>query len=89
MKGFAVLLTILLVLALLAGVTEFPTFGSPDSPAMGTLYRHYTEEGLAETGAENLVAGIVLDYRALDTLLEAVVILTAGLIIYHLIGERR
>jgi multisubunit Na+/H+ antiporter MnhB subunit len=50
-----------------------PPFGQP---LLGTS-RDYLERGAAETGAANIVAGIILDYRAYDTLGEVTVLLTA------------
>jgi multicomponent Na+:H+ antiporter subunit B len=50
-----------------------PPFGHP---AM-EVSRYYLEHGAAETGAANLVAGVILDYRAYDTLGEVTVLLTA------------
>lgn len=46
------------------------------SPLMRVSH-HYLEAGLAETGAANIVAAVILDYRAYDTLGEAVVIFTS------------
>jgi multisubunit Na+/H+ antiporter MnhB subunit len=37
----------------------------------------YVEDGLAKTGAANIVAAIILDYRGYDTLGEATVLFTA------------
>jgi multisubunit Na+/H+ antiporter MnhB subunit len=37
----------------------------------------YLKEGFAKTGAANLVASVILDYRAFDTLGEATVLFTA------------
>lgn len=62
---------------LLAGM---PAFGVPamerfaDAPA-----RWYLGEGLADTGATNIVTAILLDYRAYDTLGEASVLFCAVL----------
>ncbi len=39
--------------------------------------QHYIENGLQETGAANLVASVILDFRAYDTLGEATVLFTA------------
>ncbi|MCD6417783.1 DUF4040 domain-containing protein [bacterium] len=39
--------------------------------------QHYLDAGLRETGAANIVAAVILDYRAYDTLGEAVVIFTS------------
>ena len=61
-------------------VADFPEFGSAvmervsDAPS-----RIYLEEGLASTGAPNIVAAVLLDYRAYDTLGEATVLFCAVL----------
>lgn len=47
-------------------------------PAMRVSSR-YAEEGLAETGAANVVASVLLDYRGYDTLGEATVLFTAAM----------
>ena len=39
--------------------------------------QHYLDSGAAETGAANLVASVILDYRAYDTLGEITVLFTA------------
>ncbi len=63
---------------LLYVVTEMPAFGSSGTPAnSGEVMRRYVESGLSETGAVNIVAGIILDYRAFDTLGESHVLFAA------------
>ncbi len=39
--------------------------------------QNYLAEGLKKTGATNLVASVILDFRAYDTLGEATVLFTA------------
>lgn len=67
----------------LAGIKVFETltpFGTPvftkvpDAPS-----QTYIEKGLSETGAANIVAGVILDYRGYDTLGEATVLFTSVL----------
>lgn len=50
-----------------------PPFGEP---LMSTA-QHYLDHGARETGAANLVASVILDYRAYDTLGEITVLFTA------------
>jgi multisubunit Na+/H+ antiporter MnhB subunit len=50
-----------------------PAFGDP----LMNVSRNYIEKGVTGTGAANLVSSVVLDYRAYDTLGEAVVLFTA------------
>lgn len=50
----------------------------PDFGALGLrMAREYVTNGLAGTGAANLVAAVILDYRAYDTLGEATVLFTS------------
>jgi multicomponent Na+:H+ antiporter subunit B len=55
-----------------------PDFGTPIydvTPAAAS--QKYVEKGLEETGAANLVASVILDFRAYDTLGEATVLFTS------------
>lgn len=63
---------------LLMTVSHLPPFGSPDNPASNEVAGRYLEQGLAETGAMNMVAGIILDYRAFDTFGESLVLFLAA-----------
>lgn len=61
-------------------VADFPAFGSAvmeriaDAPS-----RTYLQDGLASTGAPNIVTAVLLDFRAYDTLGEATVLFCAVL----------
>ncbi len=71
------LITIVFIVSLL-GVSflafkSLPEFGSPSM----RVAKYYLKEGLAKTGAMNLVTSIILDFRAYDTLGEATVLFTA------------
>lgn len=52
---------------------ELPSFGQP----IMRVAREYIRNGLEKTGATNLVASIILDFRGYDTLGEATVLFTA------------
>ncbi len=81
----ALLLTAILIFFLLETVAELPAFGSADTPAnRSEVIRRYVENGLAETGAVNIVAGVILDYRAFDTLGESHVLFTAASAVFIL-----
>lgn len=56
-----------------AAFQELPEFGKPSMRVAST----YLGEGMAKTGAANIVASVILDYRAYDTLGEATVLFTA------------
>lgn len=52
---------------------ELPYFGSPTMK----VANEYIEHGLEKTGATNIVASIILDFRGYDTLGEATILFTA------------
>jgi len=52
---------------------DLPEFGYP----IMRVATNYLREGLTMTGASNLVASVILDFRAFDTLGEATVLFTA------------
>jgi len=76
-KIFSVLFCVFLVVMLLEAVSELPTFGEPDNPVNNEVSERYIENGLQETGAVNIVTGMILDYRAFDTLGESHVLFIA------------
>ena len=76
-KVFSVLFCIFLVAMLLAAVSDLPVFGHADNPVNNEVAERYIEKGLQETGAVNIVTGMILDYRAFDTLGESHVLFIA------------
>ncbi len=80
----AVILAVVITGFLMVAISDIPDFGSPDSPVFSSTTR-YIRKGLAETGAVNLVAGVILDYRAFDTLGESHVLFTASVVVFILL----
>ena len=72
----SVLLVLFLSSVLLLTVSNLPRYGASDAPVNNEVSERYIESGLEETGATNLVAGMILDYRAFDTLGESHVLFT-------------
>jgi multisubunit Na+/H+ antiporter MnhB subunit len=60
---------------------ELPKFGSP----IMRVASIYLRDGFAQTGATNLVAAVVLNYRAYDRVGEATVLLTAFIAVLTLL----
>lgn len=65
---------VVLTLLLLYTVAALPPYGHADNPSENEVVVRYVEKGVEETGAINLVAGMILDYRAFDTLGESCVL---------------
>lgn len=74
---FCVLFCIFLVFMLLSAVSYMPSYGHPENPVNNEVSARYIESGLQETGAVNIVTGMILDYRAFDTLGESHVLFIA------------
>jgi multisubunit Na+/H+ antiporter MnhB subunit len=79
---FGTVLSIVIILTIfVAAITVFsslPQFGTPvfaDAPDAAS--QTYIRDGLQKTGAANLVASVILDFRAYDTLGEATVLFTS------------
>lgn len=56
---------------------QMPAIGSEDHPAFNEVSQYYLQRTVEDTNALNVVAVIITDYRALDTLGEATVLFTS------------
>lgn len=74
----AVVICLSIIFVLLETASYLPPFGNPDNPANNEVSQRYIEQGMQETGAVNIVAGMILDYRAFDTLGESNVLFIAA-----------
>jgi len=76
-----VLSVVIIFVIFLAGVRVFgtlPDFGTAIfAEVPGSASQTYISQGMAKTGAANLVASVILDFRAYDTLGEATVLFTS------------
>jgi multicomponent Na+:H+ antiporter subunit B len=72
------LFCITVFVVLLLTVLNLPRFGSPANPANNEVPQRYIEHGLEETGAANIVAGMILSYRVFDTFGESSVLFLAA-----------
>ena len=76
-KIVAVLCCLALIAILLVAVSNLPPVGAPDNPANNEVVEKYVEDGMQDTGAVNIVTGMILDYRAFDTFGESNVLFIA------------
>jgi len=79
----------LLGLLLLFAAEDFPEFGNPESQASVHVSNKYLENSLSDTQTPNVVAAVLMDYRAFDTFIETVVIFTAGIACALLLRRNR
>ena len=74
----SVVICVSIIWVLLSTTAALPEFGNPNNPVNNEVSARYIEQGLQETGAVNIVAGMILDYRAFDTLGESHVLFVAA-----------
>ncbi len=74
----SVLTALIIISVLLLNILDLPLFGEADNPTNNEVSARYLEYGLEEGGAVNLVADVILDYRAFDTLGESNVLFAAA-----------
>lgn len=73
----SVIICCTLIGVLLYTVSDLPPFGQENVPTNNEVTQKYIEDGLEDTGAANIIAGMILDYRAFDTLGESTVLFIA------------
>lgn len=77
-KLSAVIICLSVIGILLYTVSFLPRFGEANNPGSNEVVERYIEKGLQETGAVNIVTGMILDYRAFDTFGESNVLYIAA-----------
>lgn len=87
--GTGIVACALLAAVLLSVVSALPPFGEPGNPVDNEVLHRYVERGGTETGARNIVAAMILDYRAFDTFGESAVLFTAAASVLMILGASR
>ena len=73
----AAVMIVLMFVLLATAMLGMPEIGDKNNPDNNEVARRYIENGLDETGAINIVSGMILDYRAFDTFGESCVLFVA------------
>ncbi|MBP5384145.1 MAG: hypothetical protein J6Y57_04125 [Lachnospiraceae bacterium] len=88
-KISSVIWILLLIGVMLLTVSYLPPNGGADNPANNEVTERYIEKGLQETGAVNIVTGMILDYRAFDTFGESNVLFIATITVLILLRKNK
>jgi len=73
----AVVICALLLWALVQIAVSLPDFGADTNPTVNEVVERYVGSAEHETGAENVIAGMILNYRGFDTFVESCVLFLA------------
>jgi multisubunit Na+/H+ antiporter MnhB subunit len=76
-KIITFLLFIGLFIILSVNIMQMPSKFDTNAPAYNETTQHYIDHSLEDTGAVNIIAAILTDYRAFDTLGETIVLFTS------------
>lgn len=81
----SVVFCLTLISVLLIAVSFLPPVGDANRPVNNEVAEKYILDGLKDTGAVNIVTGMILDYRAFDTLGESHVLFIATITVLILL----
>jgi multicomponent Na+:H+ antiporter subunit B len=84
----ALLAVLVLGVALAVLSAALPGWDDPLAPSATHVAPRYLTQSVRETATPNVVTAVLADYRSYDTLIETVVIFTAGLGCWLLLGSR-
>jgi multicomponent Na+:H+ antiporter subunit B len=88
LKIIALLAVLLTGGLLLYVVSDFPAWADPHSPANANpISQYYITETGEQTAVPNMVTAVLADFRGYDTLFETVVIFSAGLAVFAVLGR--
>jgi len=76
-RVLSAIMIVLLLGMLVVMILGMPPIGYAQNPDNNEVAARYIESGLKETGAVNIVSGMILDYRAFDTFGESCVLFVA------------
>lgn len=85
--GFCIAICCTLIAVLLITTSQLPPFGEVDVPTNNEVASKYITDGLKDTGAASIIAGLILDYRAFDTLGESTVLFIAVMAVIILLKK--
>ena len=88
-KVIAVLITLGLTIILLIGSEDLPQFGIKNTPTNNEVAKYYIENATKETGATNIITGVILDYRAFDTFVESSVLFTSAIVVMIVLKKEK
>lgn len=81
----SVVFCVIIIAVLVVAVSYLPPIGDASNPGNNEVTERYIESGLEETGAVNIVTGMILDYRAFDTFGESNVLFIATITVLILL----
>jgi multicomponent Na+:H+ antiporter subunit B len=86
-KLFLGVVTFGLFIIMVSSFLTMPDLGTINNAAYNATTLYYINNALAQTGASNIVAAIVTDFRAFDTLGETIVLFTSIVAVFVVLAS--
>jgi len=86
-KAFAMCVSLFTGAVLLYGTIDMPRFGDHRAPAHQHVAPRYINTSPQEIGLPNMVTSVLASYRGYDTMGETLVVFTAGIAVFGLLGN--
>lgn len=86
-KTLAMCVSVLTGALLIYGTIDMPNFGDPNAPAQQHVAPYYLNTSPQEIGLPNVVTSVLASYRGYDTMGETLVVFTAGIAVFGLLGN--
>jgi multisubunit Na+/H+ antiporter MnhB subunit len=86
-KLFLGVVTFGLFIIMVSSFLTMPDLGTFNNAAYNATTLYYINNALAQTGASNIVAAIVTDFRAFDTLGETIVLFTSIVAVFVVLAS--
>jgi multisubunit Na+/H+ antiporter MnhB subunit len=86
-KLFLGLVSFGLFIIMVSAFLTMPDLGTINNAAYNATTLYYINNALAQTGASNIVAAIVTDFRAFDTLGETIVLFTSIVAVFFVLSS--
>lgn len=87
-KRIIVLVLFILFIVLAISIIQMPNIADVNNPAFNEVALYYLNNAKEETGAMNVIAAIITDYRAFDTLGETTVLFTSIVAVFSVLASK-
>lgn len=87
-KKIIVIVLFILFIILSISIIRMPDIGGSQNPAYNEITTYYLENARQETGSMNIIAAIITDYRAFDTLGETTVLFSGIAAVFSVLAMK-
>lgn len=87
-KKIIIAILFILFVVLSISIIRMPDIGGESNPAYNVVTNYYIDNSREETGSMNIIAAIITDYRAFDTLGETTVLFSSIIAVFSVLSMK-